>query len=75
MRRALVGMSRKESAKDEALKKASELRPDLSLGAPSAASRVCDERPDQNRRAALDPAPGAGGGRVAKTRLTTPTPL
>jgi hypothetical protein len=38
-------MSRKESFKDEALKKASELRPPSSLRAPSAASRVCDERP------------------------------
>ena len=58
-RRALVRKSRKESSKDEALKKASELRPQSSLGAPFAASRVCDERPDEKRRAALDPAPGA----------------
>src|SRR5579863_6712951 len=28
-------------------------------GEPSAASRVCDERPGTNRRAALDPAPAS----------------
>jgi hypothetical protein len=38
-RRALVGKSQKESVKDEVLKKASELRPDLSLGAPYAARK------------------------------------
>ena len=56
----MVGKSQKESSKDEALKKASELHPHPSVGAPFAASRVCDERPDPECRGALDPAPGAG---------------
>ena len=55
----------KESAKDEAQLKALGLRPVASLGAPGAASRVFDERPDKERRAALDPAPGARRTRVA----------
>jgi len=36
----MVRKSRKESSKDEALKKASALRPDLSVSVPGAASRV-----------------------------------
>jgi len=70
-RRALIRTSRKESAKGEALKKASELRPDLSVGAPSAASRVCDERPDKCVGAPLTPRPAP----LEKCRLTTPTSL
>jgi len=67
----LVGMSQKESSKDAALNKASELRPESSLGTPFAASRVSDELAPL----ALDPAPDAHRTRVAKKRLTTPTPL
>ncbi len=70
-RRTLVRTSRKESSKDEALKKASELRLHLRLGAPFAVSRVCDELASL----ALDPAPGAHRSRIAKKPLTTPTPL
>ena len=71
-RRALVGKSRKESSKVEALKKASELRPHLSVSVPGAASRVFDKRPDKRRRGALDSAPGT---QPEKCCLTKPTPL
>jgi hypothetical protein len=40
-RRALVRKSQKESSKDEALKKASALRPDLSVSAPGAQPKTC----------------------------------
>jgi len=43
-----------------------------SFGKPLAASRVFDERPDLNRRAALDPAPGS---QHSKSALTKPTTL
>ena len=46
-------------SKDEAALCA--LRPRRNCSEPSAASRVCDERSDKNRRTALDPAPGSKG--------------
>jgi hypothetical protein len=67
----LVGMSRKESSKDESLKKASELRPQSSLSTPFAASRA----PEELAPLALVPAPGALRSRVAKKPLTVPTLL
>jgi hypothetical protein len=54
-------MSQKESSKDEALKKASELHPESSLGAPFATSRVSDEL----AALALDLAPGTHRSGVA----------
>jgi len=45
--------------------------PASSLGEPLAASRVFDERPDINRRSALDPAPGSLHSKCALTKPTT----
>ncbi len=58
-RQALVRMRRKESSKDEALERRQSFVRISILCAPFAASKASDERPGKNRRAALDPAPGA----------------
>src|ERR1700692_4856109 len=68
-RRALVGMSRKESAKKESAKDEAQVKrlglvPDLILGAPCAASRVEMNAPTKNVGAPLTPRPSRDRRRV-----------
>ena len=57
----MVGKSRKESSKDEALEKAPALRPVSIMGAPFAASRVEMNAPTKNVGAPLTPRPARRG--------------
>ncbi len=68
----MVGISFRNPLRMKPCKKLQVFIPASSLGEPLAASRVFDERPDLNRRAALDPAPGS---QHSKCPLTKPTTL
>ena len=67
----MVGTSFKNPLRMKPCQKLQAFIPTSSFGKPLAASRVFDERPDKNRRAALDPAPGSQHSKFALTKPTT----
>ena len=71
-RRALVGTSFRNLLRMKPWEKPQDFIPASSLREPPAASRVSDERPDENRRSALDP---AASSQNSKCLLTKPTTL